>query len=58
MSYQLYDSRHIICTVSGNESEGLIAERISARHLILQHALGQCIYICPSRSSAHARAGA
>ena len=35
----------------------LIAERISARHLILQHDLGQCIYICPSRSSAHARAG-
>ena len=31
-----------------------IAECISARHLILQHALGQ--YVCPSRSSAHAHA--
>ena len=44
----------------------MIAERLSARHLILQHALGQrmyvCMYICPSRpvycpshSSTHAR---
>ena len=40
-----------------------IAERLSARHLILQHALGQrtyvcmyvCMYICPSRSSTHVR---
>ena len=40
-----------------------IAERLNARHLILQHALDQCIYIyvCiyirPSRSSTHARVG-
>ena len=33
----------------------IIAERLSARHLILQHALGQCMYVCPSRSSTHAR---
>ena len=33
----------------------VIAERLSARHLILQHALGRCMYICPSRSSTHAR---
>ena len=38
----------------------IIAERLSARHLILQHALGQrmyiCMYyICPSHSSTHAR---
>ena len=41
-------------------SIALVAERLSARHIILQHALGQrmyvCmyIYICPSRSSTHA----
>ena len=38
---------------------GSIAERLRARHLILQHALGQCMYVCmyvrPSRSSTHAR---
>ena len=47
----------------------IIAERLSARHLILQHALGQrtyvCMYVCmyvylsvtpcTSRSSTHAR---
>ena len=37
----------------------VVAERLSARHIILQHALGQrmyvCMYICPSRSSTHAR---
>ena len=42
------------------ESSVFIAERLSARHLILQHALGRCIFVrhallsvtlyCPSRS--------
>ena len=41
----------------------IIAERLSARHLILQHALGRCIFVrhallsvtllCPSRSIVH-----
>ena len=25
---------------------GSLAERLSARHLILQHALGQCMFVC------------
>ena len=45
----------------------LVAERLSTRHLILQHALGQCMfvclyvcmyvcmYICPSHFCTHAR---
>ena len=41
---------------------GSVSEHLSARHLILQRALGQCIhicplcyvYVCPSCSSTHA----
>ena len=39
----------------------IFAERLSARHLILQDALGQSMYVYmyirPSRSSTHARVG-
>ena len=49
-----------MCTYSlvpGGPFEVFIAERLSAKHLILKQALGQyqCIYICLSRSSTHAR---
>ena len=39
-------SKHCLTYIKLTRKGEVIAEHLSARHLILQHALGQCMFVC------------